>query len=326
MEKIKIIVTGGLGWIGREVLRELYDSGIYLIPLGFKRRYQAPSVECLEFDIGSECEPTQGFLERIVGSSTVVHCAGYAHRPLETPEEVHRFWAINRDGTRRMLQLARRIGARRFVYLSSIASYDWAHDGEVPEEGPFAANTAYAASKLAGEQLCVESGLDWRVVRLGTVFGDGDRANFSKLAGALARRRFLLPGPGEARKSVLPLPLAARLIADLALRDEIPHRILNLALPEAPTLREICGAFSSNCGFPRPLSVPLGVLRPAARIGDRVARSRPNFPLTSVNLRKLTTSTVVNTRRMQETWPKEDWGDFARWLAPCADYYRSVAR
>ena len=186
-------------------------------------------------------------------------------------------------------------------------------------------NSAYAASKLAGEQLCVES-LDYRVVRLGTVFGDGDRANFEKLAGALARRRFLLPGTGDARKSLLPLPLAARLIADLALRDEIPHRIMNLALPEAPSLREICGAFSSHCGFPRPLSVPLGILRPAARIGDWVARSRPNFPLTSVNLGKLTTSTVVNTRRMQETWPKEDWGDFARWLAPCADYYRSVAR
>ena len=108
-----------------------------------------------------------------------------------------------------------------------------------------------------------------------------------------------LPCTGKARKSVLPLPLAARSIADLALRDEIPYRILNLALPEAPTLREICGAFSSYCGFPQPLSLPLSILRRPARMGDWVARSRLDFPLTSVNLRKLTTSMVVKTR--QET-------------------------
>jgi UDP-glucose 4-epimerase len=321
-----VLLSGSTGWIGQMVAGVLRDSGAEVVGLGTSSATQSSPGTPLRLDLGSEDGFRKVEFRDYFGTEVVVHCAGYAHRPLETAEEVQRFWAINRDGTRRMLDLTRQIGAGRFVYLSSIAFYDWAQGGEVAEEGPFAANTAYAASKLAGEQLCVESGLDWRVVRLGTVFGDGDRANFSKLAGALARRRFLLPGAGEARKSVLPLPLAARLIADLALRDEVPHRIMNLALPEAPTLREICGAFSSHCGFPRPLSVPLSILRPAARIGDWVARSRPNFPLTSGNLRKLTTSTVVNTRRMQETWPKEDWGDFARWLAPCADYYRSVAR
>ena len=319
-----MFVAGASGWLGRRIVIELSRLGVRVVAgsrcgKGVEGANSQVRLQ-LESDLDSNTRLS------LHGVSVVIHCAAHVHRAVETPSERQVFWEVNRGGTRRLVDLASQIGARRFIYLSSIAFYDWAYGGEVSEGAHLGPNSAYAASKLAGEQLCVESGLDYRVVRLGTVFGDGDRANFSKLAGALARRRFLLPGAGEARKSVLPLPLAARLIADLALRDEVPHRIMNLALPEAPTLREICGAFSSHCGFPRPLSVPLGLLRPAARMGDWVARGWPDFPLTSVNLRKLTTSTVVNTRRMQETWPNEDWGDFARWLAPCAEYYRSVAR
>ncbi len=186
------------------------------------------------------------------------------------------------------------------------------------------APTAYAGSKLAGERYCVESGVDWRVARLGTVYGAGDRANFAKLAQAQGRRRFVLPGRGSARKSVLPLDLAAELLVNLAVRPTVPHRLVNLALPEPPSLREICAGFASTCGLPMPWSLPEAWLRLLARLGDRMEQRRPGFPLTTLNLHKLTTSTVVDTRRMQENWPGRRWGSFQDWLAPAAGYYRQL--
>jgi UDP-glucose 4-epimerase len=319
-----ILVTGARGWLGRVVCGQLQRQGHRVLALDVGGREPGPWVQYVSGDISTDGIFGDAIIRALADTDSVIHCAGYAHRPRETPLEVARFWSINRDGSRRVLELARQIGAQRFVYLSSIAFYDWSLAGPRGEEDPLLAPTAYAGSKLAGERYCVESRLDWRVARLGTVYGAGDRANFAKLAQAQGRRRFVLPGRGSARKSVLPLDLAAELLVDLAVRPTVPHRLVNLALPEPPSLREICAGFASTCGLPMPWSLPEAWLRLLARLGDRMEQRRPGFPLTTLNLHKLTTSTVVDTRRMQENWPGRRWGSFQDWLAPAAGYYRQL--
>ena len=58
--------------------------------------------------------------------------------------------------------------------------------------------------------------------------------------------------------------------------------------------------------------------------GNVAARVRPNFPLTTANLRKLTISTVVDASRLYETLPELQWPTFAEALRPAAEYYRTV--
>jgi UDP-glucose 4-epimerase len=319
-----VVVTGAAGWIGRAVCRELSRRGRRVIALDRAEGGGGDWTEFVRCDIGENAPDPGALAARMRGADAVVHCAGYAHRPVETPDEVARFYSVNRDGTARVLDLARQAGVERGVYLSSIAFYDWSKGGDFGEDGPVARPTAYAASKLDGEVLCRESGADWRVARLGTVYGTGDRANFAKLAQALARGRFVIPGTGSARKSVLPVDLAAELLVELALCDapEASRAVLNLALPEAPTLAEICDAYAAICGFPRARRVPLGLLSAGARLGDLIAKRRPNFPLTTTNLRKLTTSTMVNTARMEALFAGKEWGSFAAWLERSAGYYK----
>ncbi|PTX98376.1 NAD(P)-dependent oxidoreductase [Opitutus sp. ER46] len=324
MMSARMLVTGAKGWIGRHVAFEAGKAGHSVTALDMPPAAAGAWADYRVADIQNDSVLALAGDVAVRGARAIIHCAGYAHRPRETPEEVARFDAINRQGTARVLELARRAGIPRVVYLSSIAFYDWSSGAEMGEEDALATPTAYAKSKLDGEMLCRESGLDWRVARLGTVFGAGDRANFSKLAGAMAKRRFVVPGAGTARKSVLPVTLAAELLVDLALRDDVPERLVNLALPEAPTLGEICGAFSQACGFPAAPRVPLPILRAAAFAGDMIDRVKPGFPLTSVNVRKLTQSTVVKTERMQRVWPNRQWPTFAEALAPAAEYYRSL--
>lgn len=319
----KVIVTGAAGWIGREVAASATALGLEVIALDAAAESAGPWMAYRVADIASDVVLSLASAPALHGAFAVIHCAGYAHRPIETVDEIKRFHAINRDGTDRVLELSRRVGIGRIVYLSSIAFYDWRKGCDFDERGPLASLTAYAESKLAGERLCRESGLDWRVARLGTVFGNGDRANFAKLADAMARGRFVVPGKGSARKSVLPLALAAELLVDLTVRECVPHQLVNVALPITPTLAEICDGYTRVCAFPRAKRVPLGLIRAMARFGDIAAALRPNFPLTSRNVRKLTTSTTVNTDRMIETWPKRKWGSFEEWLQESADFYRS---
>jgi UDP-glucose 4-epimerase len=184
--------------------------------------------------------------------------------------------------------------------------------------------TAYASTKLQGESVVSESTLDWRGVRLATVFGRGDKANFAKLARGIRRRRFVVPGNGVARKSVIPVDLAAEVLARLALENSPRHRLMNVSLTDVPTLRGLCDDFSQSCGFGRAPSIPLSALRCGAVVGGLVTRLWPNFPLTTSTLNKLVTSTVVDNRRLRETFPDLSMPSFPEALKPSAEYYRNL--
>ncbi|WP_162030132.1 MULTISPECIES: NAD(P)-dependent oxidoreductase [unclassified Lentimonas] len=328
-EQNGVLVTGANGWIGREVCRSLKAQGCFVVACDLEEQAgewdRFIRIDLNEDPIASISESKEVIEE--ASEWSLIHCAGYAHRPIETPEEVERFYAINEGGTKKTINWCRQLGVMRIVYISSIAFYDWdADSGEVAlkEEAKLSGATAYADSKLKGE-LCVrESGLDFRVVRLATVFGEGDRANFAKLAKALKARKFILPGAGDARKSVISVKRAAEWIGQLALMPNPAHRLINLGFSEAPTLGEICEAYTNECDFSQAFKAPLWFLRLAALAGDVLAKIKPNFPLTSVNVSKLTRSSCVDCSRAAEVFPELSKVRFADELRNSAEYYRGL--
>jgi nucleoside-diphosphate-sugar epimerase len=108
------------------------------------------SIDLCRNPIASPEATSKAFGQRPIHA--IIHCAGYAHRPVETPEEVKRFHAINAEGTRRTLAWAKIQGIQKFLYLSSIAFYDWSSvaNEALTEDAPVKGITAYAASKLEG--------------------------------------------------------------------------------------------------------------------------------------------------------------------------------
>jgi UDP-glucose 4-epimerase len=312
-----IAVTGATGWIGREVCKWLEKEGLTV------RRLDRTQNVVGVFPLDLAAAPSDSsWADALRGCATVVHCAGHVHRPVETAEERRLFHEINVEGMRKLLATCRSTGTRRVVFVSSSAVYDWNQAEPVKEMGALRPTTAYAASKLEAERLVRESGLDWRIVRLATVFGQGDRANFARLASALRSRRFVIPGHGQWQKSVLPINWAGELLGRMAVAGtEAKNATVNLAAPMAPTLSQICDGFSQACGFPQARHVPLVGLKVAASIGDAAQRLRLPFLLNSETLRKLTTSTVLDVSKMQALFPEMTWPTFAESLRSCADYY-----
>ena len=312
-----IAITGTSGWIGRAVCSYFEGHGVSVRK--FVRTVREASEQRLDL---SETGAEHRWTTALAGCQTLLHCAAHVHQPIEDSRARRLFTEINEQGTARLLECCSAAGVARVVFVSSAAVYNWSRTARPrKEEDPVDPLSAYAASKLVGEELIARYPGEWRIARLATVYGKGDIANFARLAAALRRRRFFLPGEGSACKSVIEIDKAAELLGLLTTEANLSAKIVNLAQPDTPSLAEICTAFAETCGFSPPIRIPQGVARLAARFGDALALVAVRAPLTSNVLHKLTTDSKLDVSRMLSLFPQVGWPSFADSLQKSAKYY-----
>src|SRR6185369_16847751 len=113
-------------------------------------------------------------------------CLGVRHS-LHSPFDNHR---VNAEGTLRILDLAREVGAKRFLYISTSEIYGLADTFPITEAARPAPITVYGASKLAGEHYALayraRYGLPVTIARLFNNYGP--RAHHEGDAGELIPR------------------------------------------------------------------------------------------------------------------------------------------
>ncbi|MFS8071183.1 MAG: NAD-dependent epimerase/dehydratase family protein, partial [Byssovorax sp.] len=234
------------------------------------------------------------------GVDAVVHAASVVHHPGATEAEYARF---NVEGTRALLRACKAAGVGRLVFISTIKVY-----GEEPraaiidESTPVVGDSPYARTKIAAEELVLDAGargvLSTTVLRLCPVFGRGDKSNVQTMIRAVARRRFVLPGGGANRKSIVHISTVTE-VARAAV-DSDAGGIFLVADAEAPTMRELTDTMARVLRAPRPPSVPAPLVRAALSALEAVfSLSGRTPPFTREQLRKLMEPTVCSPRRAQ---------------------------
>ena len=272
---MRLLVTGGTGFIGSHLAEEGRRRGAAVVVLGLTGRPEEQEnadllrrlgVEVLE---GSITDPE--LCRRAVRGATHIFHLAVAMREGGKSDEF--FEAINLDGTRHLLEAASQQRVERFVYCSTIGIYGHKAPGITREDSPLAPGNIYERTKVSAERLVREFAEQCAVpsviLRPADVYGPRDQ-RLLKLFKGVSRGRFPLFGSGKGRRHMVYVDDVVAAFFKACERDEALGEGLIVAGPSACTLRELLAEITRATGSKRygvrlPLAPMLGL---AATVED----------------------------------------------------------
>ncbi|WP_050789440.1 NAD-dependent epimerase/dehydratase family protein [Roseibium aggregatum] len=257
----KIVVTGGLGFIGSKVFKRvarmanvaetvILDRVSYaadfrrLAPVG-----DAGDLPVIRGDIRSPIDVAAALHD----CDAVIHLAAETHVPRSfTAPEL--FFDVNVTGTEVLLNAALDAGVKHFIHISTDEVYGPALD-EVRETAPLRPTTPYATSKAMAEEavmMAAQSGLRSTILRPTNAVGTGQNPEklFPRFVmQALKGQRLTIEGTGAQERSFLPAgDLAAAIGLLLNTQDEQPLEIFNISGEEDLSVLEVARRVSDVTG------------------------------------------------------------------------------
>jgi len=165
-----ILVTGGTGTLGRQVVPRLRDAGGEIRVLSRRAHEDADGIEYMPGDLATG----EGIEAAVEGAGIILHCAGSSKG--------------DEDKALNLARAASRAGVQHLVYISVVGA-----DRIPVVSGVDRAMFGYFASKLAAERVVADSGLPWTTLRA---------AQFHDLILMVAQQMAKLP--------VIPVPAGIR--------------------------------------------------------------------------------------------------------------------
>jgi len=172
---MSILVTGGAGYIGSHVVRQLGERGDRVVVLdnlstGF--RSAVLHGELVVGDTGDRALVSRVLAEHQV--DTVMHFAAHTIVP-ESVSDPLKYYSNNTCSTRNLLQCCQEAGIKQFVFSSTAAVYGIPEGGIASEDSPKQPINPYGTSKLMSEwmlrDMAFATGLRYVVLRYFNVAG-----------------------------------------------------------------------------------------------------------------------------------------------------------
>ena len=267
----KVLITGGAGFLGINLTRYLLGKGCEVASLDIAP-FDYPDVRDRVTTVTGDIRDEQAVDRAMAGVDAVVHAA--AALPLYPAQEIY---TTDVEGTRMVLEVARRHGVERVVHISSTAVYGIPDHHPLYETDRLEGVGPYGQAKIQAEMIALEyraKGLVVPIIRPKSFIGPERLGVFALLYDwALDGRNFPLIGSGRNRYQLLDVEdLCAAIFLCLTLPAETVNDTFNIGAAEFRTMREDYQAVLDRAGFgkrvvPFPAAPAIWGLRLLERLG-----------------------------------------------------------
>lgn len=267
---MKVLVTGGTGFIGSRLALKCLQQGDEVTVLGQVNNVTEEANKTLvesmggKFEIGSVTDPAT--VGKAVDDVQIVYHLAAAQHEANVPDQ--HFWHVNVEGTRNLLEASAKAGVLRFVHGSTIGVYGSAMAGEISESTVLSPDNIYGITKAEGEKLALSYSdrLPVVVIRISETYGPGDR-RLLKLFKAINSKVFFMIGKGENKHQLI---FVDDLIEGFGLAASIEQavgEIVVLAGKEMLTTNQMVATIADAVGVKLPrLRAPLWPFLAAAAV------------------------------------------------------------
>ena len=273
---MKVFLTGGTGFVGSEVLRQLVAAGhtvrCLVRPGSEEKLAVTEGVEIHNGDV-TMANTLQGGLE---GCDAVIHLVGIIR---DFPTRGITFQRFHVEATRNMVSAATSQGVKRFIHMSA--------NGSRAET-----SSPYHRTKWEAEEQLRGSSLDWTIFRPSLIFGAG--GEFVTMLAGLVRKLPVVPVLGDGKYRMSPVAVqdvAASFVK--ALNDPGSFsRIYHCCGSESYSYDEILDEIGQAMGKKRvcKLHQPLVLMKPVIAMFETI----PQFPITTTQLTMLLEGNVCD--------------------------------
>ena len=277
-----ILVTGGTGFVGGHLIRRLRQEGLPVRTLARHPDRAQPLKDLgVEVVLGDISEKVS--LEKAAeGIERVIHLVGIMQ---EIPGVTFR--GVHVEGTRNVIEAARKAGVRHFFHQSAL--------GTRP-----GAKSEYHRTKWEAEEFVRQSGIPHTILRPSLIYGLGD--GFTTRLSEMLKLVPVMPLIGSGKSRVQPVYIddVVSCMVKAVTGDAFLNEIYEIGGPDQLTYEEVTKAIAEAMGIKRTaVHVPLFFMKPIARALETMLS---NPPLTTDQLIMLQEDNVCSMRDIRDAF------------------------
>lgn len=277
----RVLITGATGFLGSAVARACEAAGLAVQTTGRSSQPVNAPPNYRAADLG-DCAAIEPLVQ---GVECVIHVAGLAHQFRAGRHDRPAFIAGNVEATANVVGAAAAAGIAHVVLVSSVSVYG---GSAANEDVPCRPHGPYAESKYLAEQGAIElaerHGIRLTILRMATIYGEGDPGNMARLMRTIDRGRFIWIGTGANQKSLIYRDDAARACVAAAQSRGSGTSVYNVSAPPA-AMRAVVSELAAALGQRVPRwHIPAGLVLSGTGLLARISGGRGalgRLPLTA---------------------------------------------
>ena len=232
--KIKAYVSGGSGFIGTHLIKELLTHNHELVNLDINE-----PIDQDQKSFHFNCDVRQPIPEKFGKDGQVIFNLAAVHRTPGHPS--NEYFETNILGAQNVCDFARANNINTIVFTSSIAVYG-TYEAQKNEETLTMPDIPYGISKLNAEYIHKlwqkEDPTNRRliIIRPGVVFGKHEKGNFTRLINSLSKGYFFYPGRKDTLKGCIYVKDLVELMINRVLEAKAGVEIINASYHPSPKI------------------------------------------------------------------------------------------